>query len=80
VAREESSEFVETKGLYVLDLPPQLESRGAQDLLVPFQRFSETGKTHGPIFKDWKDGKYHNTESKIGGNRHRTGKKEVDRG
>jgi predicted GH43/DUF377 family glycosyl hydrolase len=61
----EDPRIVETKeGLYVLTYTQW--NREVPRLAVATSRDLRNWEKHGPIFKDWKDGKYHNTESKSG--------------
>lgn len=61
----EDPRIVETKeGLYVLTYTQW--NRDVPRLAVATSRDLRKWEKYGPIFKDWKDGKYHNTESKSG--------------
>jgi beta-1,2-mannosidase len=61
----EDPRIVETKeGLYVLTYTQW--NRDVPRLAVATSKDLRNWEKHGPIFKDWKDGKYHNTESKSG--------------
>jgi predicted GH43/DUF377 family glycosyl hydrolase len=61
----EDPRIVETKeGLYVLTYTQW--NREVPRLAVATSKDLRNWEKHGPIFKDWKDGKYHNTESKSG--------------
>ncbi len=61
----EDPRIVETEdGLYVLTYTQW--NRDVPRLAVATSKDLRNWEKHGPIFKDWKDGKYHNTESKSG--------------
>lgn len=61
----EDPRIVETEdGLYALTYTQW--NREVPRLAVATSRDLRNWEKHGPIFKDWKDGKYHNTESKSG--------------
>jgi len=61
----EDPRIVETQdGLYVLTYTQW--NRDVPRLAVATSKDLRNWEKHGPIFKDWKDGKYHNTESKSG--------------
>jgi len=61
----EDPRIVETKeGLYVLTYTQW--NRDVPRLAVATSSDLRNWEKHGPIFKDWKDGKYHNAESKSG--------------
>ncbi|MDR7129316.1 putative GH43/DUF377 family glycosyl hydrolase [Algoriphagus sp. 4150] len=53
-----------TEGLYVLTYTQW--NRDVPRLAVATSRDLRNWEKHGPIFKEWKDGKYHNVESKSG--------------
>ena len=61
----EDPRIVETKdGLFVLTYTQW--NRDVPRLAVATSKDLRTWEKHGPIFRDWKNGKYHNTESKSG--------------
>ncbi len=61
----EDPRIVETKeGLFVLTYTQW--NREVPRLAVATSRDLRTWEKHGPIFQNWKDGKYHDTESKSG--------------
>ncbi|MBN3518451.1 pesticidal protein Cry15Aa [Algoriphagus lutimaris] len=61
----EDPRIVETEeGLFVLTYTQW--NRDVPRLAVATSKDLRTWEKHGPIFKDWKDGKYHFTESKSG--------------
>ncbi|MBN3583288.1 pesticidal protein Cry15Aa [Algoriphagus aestuarii] len=61
----EDPRIVETAdGLFVLTYTQW--NRDVPRLAVATSRDLRTWEKHGPIFKDWKDGEYHSTESKSG--------------
>ena len=61
----EDPRIIETvDGLYVLTYTQW--NRDVPRLAVATSKDLKNWEKHGPIFKDWKDGKYHNTESKSG--------------
>jgi beta-1,2-mannosidase len=61
----EDPRIVETQeGIYVLTYTQW--NRDVPRLAVATSKDLRNWEKHGPIFKDWKDGKYHRTESKSG--------------
>jgi predicted GH43/DUF377 family glycosyl hydrolase len=61
----EDPRIVETQdGLFVLTYTQW--NREVPRLAVATSKDLKTWEKHGPIFRDWKEGKYHNTESKSG--------------
>ncbi len=61
----EDPRVVETaEGLFVLTYTQW--NRDVPRLAVATSKDLNSWEKHGPIFRDWKDGKYHNTESKSG--------------